>query len=75
MMPEEVVQAAEDLKARKLLPVHWGKFSLSLHAWNEPITRVVKEAKRKGMNVLHPMIGETVYLDKENSFSEWWNLK
>jgi L-ascorbate metabolism protein UlaG (beta-lactamase superfamily) len=72
MMPEEVVQAAEDLRAKKLLPVHWGKFSLSLHAWDEPITRVIDEAKRKGLDVLHPMIGEVVYVNKEMSFSKWW---
>ena len=72
MMPEEAVQAAIDLKAKKLLPVHWAKFSLSLHAWDEPITRLMNEAKRKGVYVFHPMIGEAVYLDKENSFSEWW---
>jgi L-ascorbate metabolism protein UlaG (beta-lactamase superfamily) len=72
MMPEEVVVAAEDLQAKQLLPVHWGKFSLSLHAWDEPITRVVHEARRKQMNVIHPMIGEPVYLDRQNYFSEWW---
>jgi L-ascorbate metabolism protein UlaG (beta-lactamase superfamily) len=75
MMPEEVVQAAQDMKAKKLLPVHWAKFSLSLHAWDEPIIRVVNEAKRKEVNVLHPMIGEAVYLDKENSFIEWWKMQ
>lgn len=32
MMPEETVQAAVDLYAKALLPVHWGKFSLALHA-------------------------------------------
>jgi L-ascorbate metabolism protein UlaG (beta-lactamase superfamily) len=74
MMPEVVVQAAQDLQAKKLLPVHWAKFSLSLHAWDEPIIRVVNEAKRKGVHLLHPMIGEAVYLDKENSFSEWWKF-
>jgi len=72
MMPEEVVQAAQDLRAVMLLPVHWGKFSLSLHAWDEPITRVVNEARRKELNVLHPMIGETVYFNRANNFSEWW---
>jgi L-ascorbate metabolism protein UlaG (beta-lactamase superfamily) len=73
MMPEEVVEAAQDLRATKLLPVHWGKFSLSLHAWDEPIIRVITEAKQKGVTVLHPMIGEPVYLNKENVFTEWWN--
>jgi L-ascorbate metabolism protein UlaG (beta-lactamase superfamily) len=74
MMPEETVQAAQDLRAKKLLPVHWGKFSLSLHAWDEPITRLISEAKRKGVEILHPMIGETLYLDKENVFAEWWSF-
>jgi L-ascorbate metabolism protein UlaG (beta-lactamase superfamily) len=72
MMPEEVVQAAIDLRARKLLPVHWGKFSLSLHAWNEPVIRVVKEAEEKNVGVIHPMIGEPVPLDGDKVYSRWW---
>jgi len=69
MMPEEAVQAAEDLRAKKLLPVHWAKFSLSVHAWDEPIIRVTKEARRKGIELLHPMIGEAIRL-KEPSNSK-----
>jgi L-ascorbate metabolism protein UlaG (beta-lactamase superfamily) len=72
MMPEETVQAAIDLEAKKLLPVHWAKFSLSLHAWDEPIIRVKKEAALKNMPLLHPMIGESVDLDANQVFSAWW---
>jgi L-ascorbate metabolism protein UlaG (beta-lactamase superfamily) len=72
MAPEETVQAALDLRAKRLLPVHWAKFSLSVHAWNEPIIRIKKEAERRQMPLVHPMIGETVDLDKEESFSNWW---
>jgi len=72
MSPEETVQAAIDLKAKKLLPVHWAKFSLSVHAWNEPIIRIKKEADQRNMKLLHPMIGETVDLDKDQVFSAWW---
>jgi L-ascorbate metabolism protein UlaG (beta-lactamase superfamily) len=72
MMPEEVVTAAEDLKAKLLLPVHWGKFVLALHDWDEPIIRVVNEAKRKGMPIIHPMIGEKVFLKTDQKFSMWW---
>ena len=25
------------VKAKAILPVHWGKFKLSMHLWNEPI--------------------------------------
>jgi L-ascorbate metabolism protein UlaG (beta-lactamase superfamily) len=72
MMPEETVQAAIDLGAKKLLPVHWAKFSLSLHAWDEPIIRIKKEADLKKVYLLHPMIGEYVDLDTHQLFTSWW---
>ncbi len=72
MMPEEVVQAAIDLKAKKLLPVHWAKFSLSLHSWDEPILRVTKESELKHMPIIHPMIGEEVDLNADTVFTNWW---
>jgi L-ascorbate metabolism protein UlaG (beta-lactamase superfamily) len=72
MMPEELPQAAIDLKAKKILPVHWAKFSLGQHAWDEPITRVTAEGERRHVPVLHPMIGEEVNLDDPGVFSRWW---
>ena len=72
MMPEEVVQAAQDLQAKKLLPVHWAKFSLSLHDWDEPIIRVTKESKRKNFSIITPMIGEEVNLKSNELLKEWW---
>ena len=57
MMPEETVQASLDLKAKYLLPVHWGKFSLALHPWNEPIERVIKKAEELNVDVTTPLIG------------------
>jgi L-ascorbate metabolism protein UlaG (beta-lactamase superfamily) len=72
MMPEEVVQAAKDLGAAKLLPVHWSKFKLSTHAWDEPIVRVTAAAKEQGMPVVTPMIGEVVQLNAEVQTGAWW---
>jgi len=72
MMPEQTVQAAIDLKAKNLMPVHWGKFALSLHAWDEPIERVTKEASRLVIPLVHPMIGEMVDLDQFGVTAEWW---
>ncbi len=73
MMPEEVVHAAQDLCAKRLLPVHWGKFPLSSHAWDEPMIRVMVAAKANGMPLLHPLIGEKVNLnEEEQAFSAWW---
>jgi L-ascorbate metabolism protein UlaG (beta-lactamase superfamily) len=72
LMPEETVQAAIDLNAKKILPVHWGKFSLSLHAWDEPIIRITQEAEKKGVQIVHPMIGEILPLKEPKIFSRWW---
>ncbi len=73
MMPEEMVQASIDLQTKKLLPVHWGKFSLSLHAWDEPISRVTAEANKKNIQLITPMIGEAVNLQTPASSIQWWN--
>jgi L-ascorbate metabolism protein UlaG (beta-lactamase superfamily) len=72
MMPEQTVQAAIDLKAKTLMPVHWGKFALALHAWDEPIERVTKEAHQLNVPIIHPVIGETVDLDDFGVQKEWW---
>ncbi len=73
MMPEEVVQAAIDLKTKTLLPVHWAKFALSLHAWDEPINRVTIEAAKRNMPVITAMIGEVVNLGTQlPSTNDWW---
>jgi L-ascorbate metabolism protein UlaG (beta-lactamase superfamily) len=73
MMPEETVQAAHDLRAKKLLAVHWAKFALALHPWDEPIIRVHKAAAENNMPLLTPMIGEKMAIDTEAAaFSEWW---
>ena len=73
MMPEEVVQASQDLNAKLLLPVHWAKFSLGNHAWDDPIIRVTNEAKRLNIPITHPMIGEMMDLDDPLKKNEWWN--
>ena len=70
--PEETVKAAQDLHAALLLPVHWAKFSLSLHPWNEPVRRVVKAAAAAGMNITTPKIGEVVQLGGNLPHEAWW---
>ena len=74
MMPEETVQAAIDLRAKVLMPVHWGKFTLAMHAWNDPVKRVLVEAKKLSVNVITPKIGELVNLGSIYKGDEWWNL-
>lgn len=72
MMPEETARAAADLKAGKFMPVHWSKFSLAMHDWDEPILKVTAAAKDLNMEVVHPLIGEPVYIDSTSNFGRWW---
>jgi L-ascorbate metabolism protein UlaG (beta-lactamase superfamily) len=73
MMPKQVVQAAKDLKAKRLMPVHWAEFSLGLHDWDEPIIKVTAEAEKQHMPIATPMIGEKLNLnDTTQVFNKWW---
>jgi L-ascorbate metabolism protein UlaG (beta-lactamase superfamily) len=72
MLPEETVQAHLDLKADVLFPVHWGKFALAYHPWNEPVTRLTEEATQLKIDYSVPMIGETFQLGENLPVKEWW---
>jgi L-ascorbate metabolism protein UlaG (beta-lactamase superfamily) len=72
MMPEETVQAAVDLKAKVLMPVHWGKFAIALHPWDEPVKRVVAKANELNVKVTTPMIGEPVVINHSYPDKKWW---
>ena len=73
MLPGEPLKAAEDLKAKMLLPVHSGKFTLANHNWNEPLNTITNEAKQKSLKVITPLIGEQVELkDTNQQFQQWW---
>ncbi len=72
MMPEETNQAGIDLKGKKLLPVHWAKFSLSLHGWKEPIRRLKRQASLTGAQVLTPRIGQIFQVGLDFRQEDWW---
>ena len=72
MLPEETVKAHVDLKADVLMPVHWGKFALAYHPWNEPVQRVVEESKFQKINYTTPHIGESIVLGDNLPIEAWW---
>lgn len=74
MMPEQSAQAAKDLNAKVMMPVHWGAFTLSLHSWTDPVVRVSKAAKTIGMPLTTPEIGETFIVNDSVNYpsNEWW---
>lgn len=71
MMPEESVNASMQLNSKIVMPIHWAKFRLAPHKWDEPIIRFLNEAKKNNLKVATPMIGETFTLDNIPQ-KEWW---
>lgn len=72
-LPEDVIQAAIDIDARHIIPVHAAKFALALHPWNEPLQKITSLGEENGLNILTPMIGEVVDLNRnDQQFTSWW---
>ncbi|UYW00921.1 MBL fold metallo-hydrolase [Flavobacterium agricola] len=72
LFPEELLQAAKDLKAKRIMPVHSSKFKLAHHEWDTPLKDLVQ--KNDSLNLATPKIGEVVYLNENNQvFEPWWN--
>ena len=72
MYPEQSIQAAIDLNATTMIPIHNTKYILALHEWDDPLERVYQEGKRTGQHVSTPMIGESFVLGKPMEDNPWW---
>ncbi|WP_220499121.1 MBL fold metallo-hydrolase [Microbispora sp. H10949] len=72
MTPEEAVLTHLDVRARVLLPVHWGTFSLAPHAWSEPIDQLWRETKERDVRLVVPRPGERVSVDDPPAVDGWW---
>ncbi|MEN8785490.1 MAG: MBL fold metallo-hydrolase, partial [Akkermansiaceae bacterium] len=49
MNPEEALQAFEDLGAGWMVPMHYGTFPLGNEPPEEPVERLLKEARNRGL--------------------------
>lgn len=74
MLPDEILPAAKALNAKQLLPVHWGKFQLGNHAWDEPIIKLLEQQQNDEISILTPMIGQKMYLKEVYQLRKWWEL-
>ena len=73
MTPKQSVQAAKDLEAHILMPMHWGAFTLSLHPWDEPAAQTALIAKEQHQAFVIPRIGELMQLqDEPKARAPWW---
>ena len=73
MMPDETLQAAHDLQASLIFPVHNSKFCISNHDWDAPLRRITSIDAQIRPKLMTPMIGSVVRLaDPFVDSSDWW---
>ena len=70
--PYQTPKAFEELKGKVLVPIHWGAYDLSLHNWYDPIVAIKAEADKHKINLVAPIMGETVIIGQEHKLNEWW---
>jgi L-ascorbate metabolism protein UlaG (beta-lactamase superfamily) len=70
--PTNGAQAHAWLGSGKLLPIHWGTFSLATHAWDEPAEALVAIAERRSTPLLLPRLGEPLEPEYAPPAHPWW---
>ena len=70
--PANALEAFRMLGGGTLFPVHWGTFSLGLHAWDEPGEQLLDLAPKYSARILTPRLGlpfEPAHVDGP---TPWW---
>lgn len=70
MFPEQTAQAVRDVGAVRFMPVHWGAYALSTHAWDGPVRRSLPLAEAAGVVLLTPKLGQVV--ERDSVTAQWW---
>jgi L-ascorbate metabolism protein UlaG (beta-lactamase superfamily) len=70
--PANALEALALLGGGAFLPVHWGTFSLALHAWDEPAETLLALGPKKGVQLVMPRLGEPVEPAHAEAVTPWW---
>jgi L-ascorbate metabolism protein UlaG (beta-lactamase superfamily) len=70
--PENALQALELLGGGTFLPVHWGTFSLAMHAWDAPAETLLARAPTSSTQLVMPRLGEAIEPAHEHRLVPWW---
>jgi L-ascorbate metabolism protein UlaG (beta-lactamase superfamily) len=72
MGPDNATDAQLALKAKLMMPIHWGTFNLAFHTWTYPAERVIECAQQKHIDLLLPAPGETYIYNGKPYINKWW---
>lgn len=70
--PDNALEAWRLLGGGVFLPVHWGTFSLALHAWDEPAETLLSRGAAQGVPLAMPRLGEPVEPARIETVTPWW---
>ena len=70
--PEQAIKAAEQVRARLLIPVHYATFDLALHSWIEPAERLLVGAEESEVSLTVPRPGQSIEKGDSPRLSRWW---
>ena len=72
--PEQAVLSARRVRARAMIPVHWGLFRLAPHGWTEPVERVLAAARCTDLPVITPRPGRPIEPTalRPGDSTRWW---
>ncbi|HEY4243578.1 MAG TPA: MBL fold metallo-hydrolase [Kofleriaceae bacterium] len=70
--PANALEAFRMLGGGTLLPVHWGTFSLGLHAWDAPGEELIALADTAGARILTPKLGAAFEPSRVDGPTPWW---
>jgi L-ascorbate metabolism protein UlaG (beta-lactamase superfamily) len=70
--PENALKALALLGGGSFLPIHWGTFSLAMHAWDQPAEVLFERAPRAGVQLVMPRLGEAVEPARAPKLAPWW---
>lgn len=72
LLPDSLDRTINDLNTKRFMPIHWGAFVLSLHAWNEPPEKALNSAQNLNKTMLLPQIGEVFTAQSDSTDNPFW---
>jgi len=70
--PENALKALALLGGGSFLPIHWGTFTLAMHAWDQPAEVLFESAPKAGARLVMPRLGEPVEPAHSERVEPWW---
>ena len=69
--PDAALAVHQAVGAKVMQPVHWGTFNLALHAWDDPILRLLRIAEAAQVTLSAPVVGQAQVPERPVVADQW----